>query len=70
MLAAADRIVPATDHSLLSQHGGSLVLTTSWASQHGGSLVLTTSWAKSLCVQMVSVRCKVSTSAKLYELGK
>ena len=51
VLAAAEGIVAATEHSLLRQHGG--------------SLVLTKAWAKSLLIRMGFVKRKGSTSAKI-----
>lgn len=51
VLAAAEGIVSATDRSLLRQHGG--------------TLVLTKSWAKSLLIRMGFVKRKGSNSAKL-----
>ena len=60
VLAAAEGIVSAADHSLLRQHGG--------------SLVFTKAWAKSLLSRMGFVKHKGSTSAKLpvseFEKGK
>ena len=51
VLAAAEGIVAATDHCLLRQHGG--------------SLVLTKAWDKSVLSRMEFEKLKDSTSAKL-----
>ena len=51
VVAAAEGIVAAADRSLLRQHGG--------------TLVLTKSWAKSLMIRMGFVKRKGSTAAKL-----
>ena len=51
VIAAAEGIAAATDHSLLKQNGG--------------SIVLTKAWAKYLLIRMGFVQCKGSTSAKL-----